>query len=463
MLVLSSATAWFYWRFNQVDRVKFDTPLAEADRGAPENFLIVGSDDRTVLTDPREAEAYGTADATGPAKADTILVARTFPAQNRVAIVSFPRDLLVPIAGTNTSDRINSAIEGGAGRLVDTIRQAYGIEINHFVQIDFRGFKGLVNAVGGVDVPFSSPVRDWDPATATSPTGLRIDQAGCRELNGDEALAYVRSRHYERFVDGEWQPDPTGDLNRINRQQDFLRRVLRKALSRRLLDPRRLNGVLNTAIDYVSLDDTLAPRDLLRFGRQFRAATAESLDTYSLPTRPETTPAGAQVLVLDDTAATPVLDVFRGVVDRPSVVLPGSVRLRVVDVAGRSGRLRAAAFRLAAAGFVVASVENVPDAPARTTLRHGPGARAAAELVQTHLVAKAELVEDAGVGGDLVLALGGDWQGVTETSKAPAPTTTSSTPQPTEPDATTTAPPTTAAPPPTSSTTPPAVPDLADC
>src|SRR5687767_8612254 len=158
---MSGATAWFYWRFGKVSRVVFDRPLAAAERGAPENFLIVGSDDRTLLTDPREEAAYGTAQDTGSAKADTILVARMFPAQRRVAVVSFPRDLLLPIAGTGGSDRINTAIEGGPGRLVDTLRDAYGIEIHHFVQIDFRGFKGLVNAVGGVEVPFASPVRDW--------------------------------------------------------------------------------------------------------------------------------------------------------------------------------------------------------------------------------------------------------------------------------------------------------------
>ena len=425
VLVVAAMGGLLVYRYLQIERVELDDGvLKDEQHDEPQNFLIIGSDSRAFVEVDAEASAYGTADEVGPPKADTILVARTFPDENRIALVSFPRDLWIPIAGTDGSDRINTAIEGGTARLIETLNADFGIDIHHVVLIDFRGFKGLVNAVGGVDVYFASPVRDWDPEKEVSPTGLSITQAGCNRLNGDVALAYVRSRHYERFVDGAWQRDPTGDLNRIARQQDFIRRTLRQALSRGLNDPRRLNGVVASVTDFVELDENLGWGDLLRFGEDFRSLSAESLETYSLPTQPGVTAGGAQVLYLQEEAAQPVLDVFRGIVNRPSVLLPGSVRMRMVDATGGRNTLQAAAFRLAAAGFIVASTGDAAERAATTTIRYAEGQRGKAELVASSLVAEPELVEDADLAGvDLVLELGRDFRGVKE-GPATATTTT---------------------------------------
>lgn len=414
------------YRYLQIDRVELPPgTLHPEEHREPQNFLIIGTDSRTFVEVDAEADAYGTAADVGAPKADVILVARTFPDDDRVALVSFPRDLWVPIAGTNGSSRINVALGGGPERLIATLNEDFGIDIHHVVVIDFRGFKGLVNAVGGVDVYFASPVRDWDREKNLSPTGLDIREAGCVRLDGDVALAYVRSRHYERFVDGEWQQDPTGDLNRIARQQDFIRRTLRRALSRGFDDPRRLNSVAASVTDFVELDENLGVFDILRFGEDFRSLSADSLETYSLPTEPGVAVGGAQVLFLQEAAAQPVLDVFRGIVDRPSVLLPGSVRLRIVDATGGRSTLSGAAFRLAAAGFIVAGTGNAAEQSARSTIRYGEGQGGKAELLAQSLVAEVELVEDPElVGVDLVLALGRDFRGVKE---VPAAVTTSTT------------------------------------
>ncbi|HEX7169114.1 MAG TPA: LCP family protein [Acidimicrobiales bacterium] len=416
VVATASGVAWLAWRYSHVDRVGFaDGVLAEEADGQPQNFLLVGSDSRAFVEDPREREAYGTEAEVGAPHADTILLARTFPADDRIAIVSFPRDLWVELAGAGGEGRINQAIEGGESRLVETITAEFGIPIHHFVQIDFRGFKGLVDAVGGVDVHFASPVRDWDPEKNLSPTGLLIETPGCVRLNGDVALAYVRSRHFQRLVEGTWQADPTGDLNRITRQQDFLRRTLRRVLSRQLLDPRRAARVLSAAEDYVRLDDTMSYGDVMSFGSQFRSLSPESLETYSLPTRPGRTSGGADVLYLDASAAEPVLDVFRGKTDRPAVLLPGSVRLRVVDATGRKGELNATAFRLAAAGFNVAGFGTADQRSRATVIRYGPGQAPKADLLADQLRARPVLDEDPTLAGvDVVLELGRDFRGVTE-------------------------------------------------
>ena len=173
-------------------------------------------------------------------RSDTIMVLRVDPVAKRVAILSFPRDLYVEIADGGGMSRINSAYERDEPqRLANTIYDNFEIPIDHYIQVDFCAFKTLVDAVGGVAVPFEFPARDDN-------TGLNVPEAGCFTFDGEHALAYVRSRHYE-YEDppgsGNWQTDPTSDLGRISRQQDFLRRTLAGLLDTGPLNPRASRAV----------------------------------------------------------------------------------------------------------------------------------------------------------------------------------------------------------------------------
>ncbi len=219
-------------------------------------------------------------------------------------MVSFPRDLLVKVAGTDGENRINTALEGGPERLVQTIGENFGIPINHFIEVDFRGFQALVDAIGGVTIYFPVPVRDWDEHKRVNPTGLDIRQAGCVELDGERALAYDRSRHYQQLIDGAWQPDPAGDLNRITRQQGFIRKTLTEAVDRVFRNPVGIRSLIDVAVQNVTLDSQLGFRDLGILSRQFRAVQPESLQSYALPTVPGKTAAGADVLFLNEVAAS---------------------------------------------------------------------------------------------------------------------------------------------------------------
>ena len=444
LVLTTAAGGWLLYRYRQLDRVDVgDLPEAAPDE--PQNFLLVGSDSRAFVEGEADVTAYGTADEVGEPHADTILLVRTFPALGRVAMVSLPRDLYVPIAGTGGEDRINAAVQGGPARLVETISADFGVDIHHYAQIDFRGFKGLVNAVGGVDVYFPAPARDFDPSLGRTLTGLDIPNPGCVRLDGDQALAYVRSRHYEQLVDGEWQPDPAGDLNRIQRQQDFIRRTFRQSLSKGLLDPRKLDKLLSVARDNVILDDELGLADVRSFGSQFRSLKPDALQGYTLPTTPYTTPAGAQVLRLDVVAAEPILDVFRGKTVEPLVDVPSSVRLRVENGSGRSGEVRAAAYRLAAAGFAVTGIGDTARTPV-TIIRYGAGQEAAATLVRARVAGPVELRNEPELQGiDVILVVGRDWRGVVEASTEPAPSTSTSTTAPSSPASSTAATTTTAA------------------
>ena len=168
-------------------------PPAEPDA---KNFLITGADNNACVDpDSPYAPAFGDRSNFGE-RSDTIMMWRVNPSTSQVAVLSFPRDLFVDIAGSSRTGRINEAYErDNPQKLIDTIYQNFGIVTDHFVQVDFCAFQELVKAVDGVAVPLPYPVRDPN-------TGLNVPEAGCFTFTGDHALAYVRSRKLE-YLDGD--------------------------------------------------------------------------------------------------------------------------------------------------------------------------------------------------------------------------------------------------------------------
>jgi len=240
-----------------------------------ESFLVVGTDSRDCRPeDPQFAGGFGDA---GGDNTDTMMLVRLDPVAQQAAIVSFPRDLWIVRPDNGDHDRINALFDPTDPQLlVEGIRQNFGVRVDHYIGIDFCGFRDLVNAVGGVRIPFEFPARDKN-------TGLNVPTAGCFEFNGDHALAYARSRHYQwQDVNGQWHDDPTGDYGRVARQQDFVRRVLRKAVDRGATSPAGLQRLLDVAKDVVSLDQFLSIQDLYDWGRALRAVPPETLRSFTI-------------------------------------------------------------------------------------------------------------------------------------------------------------------------------------
>ena len=161
-------------------------PVATFPDADPEaqNFLITGADNGACIDpDSPYAGAFGDREGMGE-RSDTIMVLRVDPDADRVALLSFPRDLYVDIGGSKS--RINSAYRrDDPQRLIDTIFENFGVPIDHYLQVDFCAFKTLVDAVGGVAVPFEFPARDEN-------TGLNVPTTGCFVFDGEHALAYVQ-------------------------------------------------------------------------------------------------------------------------------------------------------------------------------------------------------------------------------------------------------------------------------
>jgi LCP family protein required for cell wall assembly len=347
----------------------------------------------------------------------------------------------VPIADTNFSDRVNAAFAlGGPGQLVATIQRTLGITINHYVQVDFSGFKDIVDTVGGVTMYVPYPVRD-------SGSGLDLGKAGCFELDGNKSLSWVRSRNMEFLVNGTWQYDGRGDLGRIERQQDFIRRMMKKALSSGVTNPLTLNRLIGVGVKDVTFDSALSTKDLASLGRRFSSLDPDRVVLRTLPTDPADID-GKAVLKLQTAQAQPMIDLLNGRtgLDSTSTSVPAvagttttaprtttstvkasDVKVRVLNGVGQAGAAAKAAASLTSAGYVVADKGDAPALAPKTTITYASGQVAKAQLLQSALLAPAVLREDATLKSvDVNLLLGADYTGLKATVSAGAAATTTS-------------------------------------
>jgi LCP family protein required for cell wall assembly len=259
LLLVAIVGGWLYARsvFEKIDRVEVAEVLSHGGEGT--NYLIVGSDSR----DPADLVDAGlnpeAFEDGGGQRSDTMLVLRF--ADGDAQMLSVPRDLFVPIAETGGSAKINAAFNGGPKRLILTIQQALGIPIHHYLEVDFVSFAKLVDSLGGVTIEFPNPAFDTH-------SGLDVQQSGAVELDGPQALAFVRSRHYTEVIDGKKRADPTGDLGRVTRQQQFLTAVLSKLGESR--NPVSLARAANSASGGLRIDDTIGLLDAARLGWRLR-------------------------------------------------------------------------------------------------------------------------------------------------------------------------------------------------
>lgn len=277
--------AWGTW--NGVERVEL-SPLLQGSPTAT-NYLIVGTDSRAGVADDVENAGVIFGDGVSGERTDTIAVMRVDGDQ--VSLLAIPRDLYVSIDGGGRN-RINAAFAfGGPESLIRTVQAELAIPIDHYLEVDFAGFLGLVDALGGVTIDFPYPAYD-------EASGLAIDVAGPNELDSADALAYVRSRRYSELIDGRLVTDPTSDLGRVQRQQAFLAAVMAELGATR--NPVVLLDALRAVADNVRVDDGLGLRTAAGLGLTLRGAEPT---TATVPTTRFITESGADVLVLTDESA----------------------------------------------------------------------------------------------------------------------------------------------------------------
>lgn len=297
LLIVIGLFGFGWWQFSRIEKVPVAASLSPSGNGGT-NYLVVGSDSRDGIkdTDPNAGAFIG--DITEGKRTDTIMVLRV--TGSGTSLLSIPRDLWVTNPATGELGRINSVYQSGPAALIEAVK-GLGIPVNHYLEIDFVNFGKLVDSVGGIDLEFAAPARDTH-------SGLDVPNAGKNHLGGEQALAYVRSRYYEQFVDGEWQVDGTADLGRIERQRAFLQALMGKVSGAR--NPLTLMRVASTLGGGVKVDDAMTYFDAL--GLMWKLRGGFSPVTSTLPVTPRTTSGGAAVLELNPGASATVIHEFGG-------------------------------------------------------------------------------------------------------------------------------------------------------
>jgi LCP family protein required for cell wall assembly len=276
--VAGGGYGYLWYRYEQINKVHIGDEVA-VQNGAPFTILVIGSDSR-VGEGAAGVQAFGSASQVTGQRSDVVQLWRVTPSTKQIQIMSIPRDTVVAMLPPDTSqygtfNRINSSYNTGADQLVKTITANFGIQINHVVQVDFSGFQDAVQALGGVYMNFPFPAKD-------AYSGLDITTPGCQLLNGAQALAVARARHYEYYENGYWQYDGTSDFGRIQRQDVFIKALMSAAKSK--LNPLTVNAFIGSIHEGVTIDDGFGFNELIGLALTYHSFDPTSLQGETLPT-----------------------------------------------------------------------------------------------------------------------------------------------------------------------------------
>ena len=402
-----------------------DDLLKTVKPGQPANYLLIGSDVRPADETPEEAQAYGTNKDVGGQHSDVMMVLHVDPEAHTGMLVSFPRDLMVDIPG-HGRNLLNSAFAfGGASLVIETLVQDFKpLQINHYLEVDFRGFKKIVDKIGHINIWFPTPAHD-------PYTGLDINTAGCVQLDGDQALAYARSRHYyvpknpQNPAPWQWNyTSSTGgqgwfatgsDIDRIPRQQYFLRTVSQAAIDKSGSHPLAIESLLGAIFGSLGHDQNLKQSELNELALTFRGLNPAKVEMSTLPNMPD--PADRNRVVVKYPDYVFVINALaKFTPPKKAIVKPlraDQVKVRVVNGSGVKNAGSDALSTFTAAGFVSAGPAADADrSDYQTQVRYAPGkfnegytvAVAAGTL---NLVAAASAKNT--LGGDVLLIVGRDY------------------------------------------------------
>ncbi|WP_067482023.1 LCP family protein [Actinomadura hibisca] len=246
-------------------RLKRESVLQDYPGRVPDtpgtNWLIVGSDSREGLT-AADRKRMATGKAEGR-RTDSMMLLHY--GDGGTTLVSLPRDSYVPIPGRG-SNKLNAAFAfGGPKLLVQTVERTTGVRIDHYAEIGFGGFVGVVDAIGGVEMCLKRPMKD-------PKAGLNLP-AGCQELDGAKALGYVRTRAGGR-----------ADLDRVERQRQFFGALMKRSTSPGVLfNPFRSVPLAMNATSNFLVDENDHLLDLTRMMWAMRGVTGGDGVTTTVP------------------------------------------------------------------------------------------------------------------------------------------------------------------------------------
>jgi LCP family protein required for cell wall assembly len=380
----------------------------------PMNILVMGSDTRKGIGTTR----FGTDTVEGGAHSDTNLLVHLSADRTWATVASIPRDSMTraPADCSDPDSTVDDGVVrqwnynynlGGPGCTIKTLEGLTDIYVDHFVVVDFRGFKDMVDALGGVEVCSDVPINDQD-------SGLALP-AGRSHIDGTQALGYVRVR--KTLNDGS-------DLHRIKRQQAFLSSIAQQATaSSLLLRPDRLFGFLDAVTKSITTDTKMSVGTMKDIADSIKHLGIKNIDFVTVPTetyapdpnRVEWTPAadGLWASIRNDeplpgSNRAKELTSSGGATHTtaPLTASPDEIKVAVVNDAGTTGLAAQSAAALEAQGFIVTgardgnygSIDGV-------VVAYPPGKGAAAKTVAA-AYPKSTLKPDATLSGTIEVHLG---------------------------------------------------------
>lgn len=250
-------------------------PAEPVNGTSAKNILLMGSDSRGAT----EIDAVN--GAATDQRADTLMLLHIPADRKNAYAVSLMRDLWVDIPGHGQS-KINSALAyGGVPLMVQTVESLFNQRVDHVAMVDFEGFKGLTDALGGVDVNV--------PISFTSTHGKFTFPTGINTMNGEQALGFVRERY--AFADGDYQ--------RVRNQQAFLKAIIGKTLSAETLtNPVTVNNMVASISPFISVDKSLDAGALGGLALELRNVRQQDIAMFTLPTNGTGTSSDGQSIVL---------------------------------------------------------------------------------------------------------------------------------------------------------------------
>ncbi|WP_084264980.1 LCP family protein [Actinomadura macra] len=358
------------------------------------NVLLIGSDTRE-----GDNARYGAAAGMSGARSDTAILLHLSPNRDQAVGISFPRDSMVKIpqcekekGGTVPAQfgMLNAAFAyAGPTCTWKTLESLTGIHIDHFVQIDFSGFKRMVDALGGVEICLDRPVDD--------PRAELHLKAGKQTVKGEDALGYVRARY--SLGNGS-------DLERIERQQRFMAAVVDKATSGSMLtDPTKSYKFLKAATKSMTTDDELDLSTMRKLADGLKGMSAGQVRFITVPV--EGYAPDPNRVQWDMERAKPLFAAIQHDNDLPAEpaaqkqkpLAPAQVKVTVVDAGGDTKLIERTVRQLDRRGFDVAGkVEKKPPA-AESRITYAPSAEAQASAL-ARIVPNALLAADAGAPKD---------------------------------------------------------------
>ncbi|GLX01115.1 LCP family protein [Microtetraspora sp. NBRC 16547] len=367
------------------------------------NVLIVGSDQR----DGANAK-YGKFEGE---RTDTIILAHISPKRDGAMLISFPRDSLVQLPSCPAKNglpgqqphvgMINESFNsGGIACTWKTIEALTDIRIDHFVKVDFTGFKSMVNALGGVPICVPEPIKD-------KKARLNLE-AGRQVLKGEQALGYVRARY--SLGDGS-------DIGRIQRQQMFLASMAKKAMSgETLTDPKTLFGFLDAVTKSITTDPDLTVGVMKDLAVSAEGLTAGQIRFVTTPWRYSVTNPGRVEWVqpqADRLFKMVAADqISKGVKGGEQKIPKSQIHIIVENGSGKQGVGTTVAAELEQRGYHVRKITTAGKQYAKTFIKYSPnGASRAPRLYRELATSKTYLVKNAQT-QTLVLVIGADWQGL---------------------------------------------------